>query len=182
MSERMAAEIWIGGSIAPTLTAELCATIAQQAVSLEWGGEFFCPDSAGELLASLNLNREGTRVLWLCNDSTRWGEFDTLEPFLQRHEIPFSRLTAGRYEYDSERVEYRPNRGRVGYVTNGVGESVIQAAKISEIESELTAALRSAKPRSVKPLLAALQNARRKLRQVLPPAVDPLPPFQIAVR
>ena len=57
MSERMAAEIWIGGSIAPTLAAELCVGIAQQSVSLEWGGEAFCPNSAEELLASPALHR-----------------------------------------------------------------------------------------------------------------------------
>jgi hypothetical protein len=181
MSERMAAEIWIGGSITPNLTADLCAAIAQQVVSVEWGDEFFRPDSGDDLLAAVRPNRESTRVLWLCDDSTRWGEFDTLEPFLQRHEIPFTRLTAGRYEYDSERVEFRPDRGLVQYVTNGVGEPVIPIAKISEVESQLAGVLRSANPRSAKQLLAAIQNARRKLRQVLPPAVDPLPPFEIAV-
>jgi len=126
-------------------------------------------------------NRDGVRVLWLCDDQASWGRFDTLEPFLQQHKIPFTRLTAGRYEYDSERVEFRSDRGRVGYVTNAVGEPFISAAKISEVESELSRILTSTGKRSFKQLLATVQSVRGKLQQVLPPTVDPLPPFQIVV-
>ena len=46
MSERMPAEVWIGGSIAPSLASDLCAAIAQQVVSVEWGDEFIRPDSS----------------------------------------------------------------------------------------------------------------------------------------
>jgi len=177
----MPAEIWIGGNIAPSLAGDLCAAIAQQVVSVEWGGEFIHPDSAEDLLATVRPNRDNVPVLWLCDDQARWGEFDTLEPFLQRHEIPFTRLTAGRYEYDSERVEFRPDGGRVEYVTNAVGEPVICVAKVAEVESALTRVLNAIKPQSAKRLLAAVQSARGKLREALPLAVAPLPPFGVSV-
>jgi len=180
MSERLAAELWIGGNLAPHLVDELCAAIAQQEVSLEWGDAFFRPESAEALLAAVRPNRDSVRILWLCDDQARWGEFDSLEPFLQRHEIPFTRLTAGRNEYDSERVEFRPDHGRVGYVANAAGAPVIAAAKVAEAESALTDVITSARPRSIKRLLAAVQSARGKLRQALPPIVAPLPAFGIA--
>jgi hypothetical protein len=179
MAERMAAEIWIGGKIPEIAVSDLCAAIVQQGVCLEWGDEFFHPDSGDDLLSAVRLNREGVEVLCLCYEQARWGEFETLEPFLQRYEIPFTWLTAGNYEYDCERVEFRPDSGRVGYVTNGEGEPVISGAKVREVERLLTRALTSSGPRSCKRLETTLQRARSKLRQALPPSVSPLPAFDV---
>lgn len=179
MSERMAAEIWIGGTIPEIAVSNLCAAIAQQGVCLEWGDEFFHPDSGEDLLSAVRMDREGVEVLCLCYEYARWGEFETLEPFLQRYEIPFTRLTMGVCEYDSERIEFRPDSGRVEYVTNGSGEPVIATTKVREVELLLTRALTSREPRSFKRLETALRSARRKLRLVLPPAVSPLPAFEI---
>ena len=51
MSDRMSAEIWIGGKVAASLVPALCRAITHERVSLEWGDASFCPTSAEELEA-----------------------------------------------------------------------------------------------------------------------------------
>ena len=96
MADRMAGEIWIGGTISPALAEELCAVVRDTGASLEWGGGVFAPDSVAELLEA---NDDGH--LHLYDDDRAWGEFADLEEFLREHKIPYDRQTASRYEYDA---------------------------------------------------------------------------------
>ena len=121
MSERMPAEIWIGGKIVDSAVPDLCAAIARERVLAEWGDGPFHPAIAEDLIEAVRPNGEQVPLLWLCDDQALWGEFASLERFLQEHQISFTRLSAGRYEYDPEMVTYRPGTGRVELVTNSSG-------------------------------------------------------------
>ena len=52
MSERIAAEIEIGGKVRRKIAEELCGVIAAQCVSLDWGEAQFRPATVDELLAA----------------------------------------------------------------------------------------------------------------------------------
>src|SRR5688572_25011286 len=107
MSTRMAAEIWIGGQVPRKLIGKLRTQIAVTGVALEWGDAHFEPESTADLLAALR-DTEGVRLLWLCHEDARYGQFPELEEFLEKQGIPYDRATDDKYEYDSELVQYRP--------------------------------------------------------------------------
>jgi len=179
MSDRIPAEIWIGGKIAASLVPGLCAAITDEGVSLEWGDARVDPTGADDLTAAIKANHQGVRLLWFCDDQAGYGEFDTLELFLQEHEIPFTRQSAGRYEYDPERVEFRTRTGRADIITNRSGATVVLASSLIALEATLTKALQFARSGEAKRAMTAVRTAKRQLRQVLPPSVPPLPPFEI---
>ncbi len=90
MSERMAAQIWIGGKVPAQLVPELCGEIDAEGVALDWGGARFAPKTEAELLKA-RVDYDGAAVLYLCDEQASWGRFDSLEGLLQEHGIPFTR-------------------------------------------------------------------------------------------
>ena len=86
MSERMAAQIWIGGKVPTQLVDGLCGEIDAEGVALDWGAGRFAPKTAEELLQA-RVDCEGAAVLYLCDEQASWGRFDSLEGFLQEHGI-----------------------------------------------------------------------------------------------
>ncbi len=50
MSERMAAEIWIGGPVPSVLVESLCEVITAAGLGMEWGEGGFHPKCAADLL------------------------------------------------------------------------------------------------------------------------------------
>ena len=50
MADRMASEIWIGGTISPAMAEGLYAVVRDTGASLEWGGGVFAPRNVEELL------------------------------------------------------------------------------------------------------------------------------------
>jgi hypothetical protein len=179
MSDRIPTEIWIGGKVAASLVPDLCAAIVDEGVCLEWGGPRVDPTGPDDLIAAIKANHQGVRLLWFCDEEASCGEFDVLESFLQTHDVPFTRRTDGRYEYDPVKVEFRPGRGQVDLAADRSGETVVPATPLIALEATLTKALQLIRSGESKRATAALQAARRKLCRVLPPSIPPLQPFEI---
>ena len=175
MSDYIAARIRIGGRIPATLLPEFCTVITQQHVSLDWGDAHFRPRSAEDLLEARR-EEDGICLLWLYDDQARWGRFDALEQFLQTHGIPFSRRSDGKYEYDPEIVEYRPEHGSFSMLTNTDGEPVVPVSKLATVQTALEKA--EGKPTRSE-MIDSIRVAQRLLRKLLPPALPPLEPFEI---
>ena len=53
MSDRIPAEIWIGGKVAASLVPDLCAAIVDEGVCLEWGGPRVDPTGPDDLIAAI---------------------------------------------------------------------------------------------------------------------------------
>ena len=178
MSDYMAAEIWIGGTISPSLVANLCAAITKQCASLEWGDAHFSPGTQPDLLEA-SQEKDGVSLLWLCDDQARWGEFDALERFLWENGITYTRRSDGKYEYDPEVVEFRPEQGMISLLTNNAGEPVVPVSELADIDAALTQVLELPDTASKQTISSAVQSAQRLLRERLPAVVPPLEPFEI---
>jgi hypothetical protein len=180
MSERMSAEIWIGGKIPASLVPKLCAAISAEGVSLDWGDAQFNPSSADDLHNALRKNATGVALLWLCDHASRWGEFSDLEMLLQQHEIPYTRRCEGNDAYDPETVEYRPGHKAIAYPANTSGEPVVEVSKLLPVSKALAVAVESTNGKSAADRWALVKKAYETLRAELPPDLPPLRPFQIA--
>lgn len=179
MSERLAAEVWIGGNIPESLVPDLCAAITDEGVALEWGEGSFAPKTSEDLDTSLRENEKHEWLLWLCDDEASWGQFDDLERFLQEHRIPFTRRTAGNAAYDSEILEYRPNCGEITLAANVDGQLTVVAAELEPVEHLLDAAIKLAELDTGANFLSLMQTALKLLREQLPRPLPPLEPFSI---
>lgn len=178
MSERMAAEISIGGKIPAQLVDELCGAIDAAGVALEWGDGFFSPKTSQDLLKA-RTERDGALVLWLCDEQASWGRFDGLEGFLREHGIPFTRRNDGGAVYDGALVEYRPDSDTICLPTNSDGEPVIAVSLLAPADGLLAGALEQLENGSTDKAASMLRDAQRRLREQLPPAFTPLEPFEI---
>jgi hypothetical protein len=179
MSERMVAEIWIGGKIAASLVPDLCEAIADEGVSTEWGGGGFEPATAHDLLKAVKPNRDKVPLLWLCNGEATWGEFSSLEAFLQDRQIAFTRVSEGKYEYDPEMLVYRPSTGRIEIATDSSGEPMVPISPFVAVEAELSKVVDAVPVASLRTILRAIRSARNTLRCALPPTFSPLEAFEI---
>jgi hypothetical protein len=179
MSERMAAEIWIGGKVPMSLVPTLCAAIGDQGVSQEWGDAPFCPSKAEDFRQALRENDRGVRLLWLCDDEAGAGVFEDLEAFLKEHKIAYTRQSTGRYEFDPETVDFRPGHPLVPQATDAAGQPVVLASELAPVADLLAAAI--ALPESVSPVdrWSLVRTARRLLQEQLPPTLPPLEAFEI---
>lgn len=178
MSDYMAAEIWIGGRISPSLVANLCAAITKQCVSLEWGDAHFSPGTQQDLLEARQ-KKEDVSLLWLCDDQARWCEFDALERFLRENGIAYTRRSDGKYEYDPEVAEFRPEQGTISLLTNNVGEPIVPVSALTAIDAAVTQVLELPHTASKQTIVSATQSAQRLLRERLPAVVPPLERFEI---
>lgn len=180
MADHMPGQIRIGGKIPQSLAPELCREIGNAYVSLEWGDPAFCPNSAADLMAARR-EVDGVLLLELCDDQARFGEFEELEAFLQEHGIAYTRQSDPKYEHDGELLEYRPGSEPDLFTTNAVGQPVVPASALSEVEAALTETLEQlAKgPGCEGAAIEPAQRARQLLREQLPPPVPPLEPFEI---
>jgi hypothetical protein len=174
MADRLAAEIWIGGSIPQSLADALCATISNQGVALDWGGGPFTPAHATELMSARDAEH-----LHLYDDQASWGQFADLENFLRKHSIPFDRQSEGKYGYDPELVNYRPDQGAKVCITTASGDPVVQTAELQPVVRSLDALgkqLRQGKITGVN-VLRRIERLGKLLRSKLPPVAPPLAPF-----
>jgi hypothetical protein len=178
MSDRMVAEIWIGGRIAKRLVPQLCDAISSQGVSLDWDEGQFAPGGAAEIVEACQ-DEGGVRLLHLCNVEACWGEFGELEDFLIRRKISFRRRTEAKYEHDAAVIEFRPAIGLVRYPTDNSGKPFVPLADLVRVASWLDTAVESAGGESAKQVLRRLQNVRRRVKKNLPIVVPPLEPFEI---
>ena len=178
MSERMAAEIWIGGKVSAHVVPGLCREIDAEGVSLDWGGARFSAKTAEELLQA-RVDHDGAAVLYLCDEQASWGRFDGLEAFLQEHGIPFTRRADGGAAYNGEIVEHRPGRDVVCIPIDADGEPVVDASVLRPVDELLTGALEELENGSTDKAESMLRDAQHQLRAQLPPVVTPLEPFEI---
>lgn len=169
MSDYIPAEIRIGGKIAKRIVPDLCAVIGTQHIATEWGNAPFKPTTEHELLEA---RTDG--VLQLYDDEASWGEFDDLEEFLRENDIPYSRQTVAKYEYDAEIVEFRPGNDPVVLTTLASGEHVVPVAALANVMEAMEQAAQTLER-------AAIEKARQALRETLPPEISPLEPFSISI-
>jgi hypothetical protein len=181
MSDRIPAEIWIGGKIAASLVPALCTAITDEGVSVEWGDARVKPTGADDLTDALKENAEGQRLLWFCDDEASCGEFDILESFLREHDIAFTRHSAGRYEYDPETVHFRPGHGLTRCPTNSAAQPVVEVEEITPVENLLAAAIELRQHGSAVDCWSLVLTARQVLRDRLSADVSPLEPCEIEV-
>ncbi len=178
MSEYMAAEIWIGGKAPAALVPELCRKIGAERVGLECGDNSFAPAGADELLAACEIV-DGVRLLHLFDDQARWGEFRDLEMFLQAHGVAYRRITDGKWDYDPELIEFRPESGVVVCATNHSGQPTVDVASLRILETRLIRAAEKLHGGAADSAERVLRRAIGFLRRQLPPVVPPLAPFEI---
>ena len=181
MSEHSAAEIWIGGQVSVPIADKLCEVVCTADVSLEWGDRLFAPASLDELLSACK-EREGVKLLWLCHDSARWGQFDELESFLIGREIAFDRISEAGSEYNAERVSFRPGYKPVRVPVHHSGEVIVSASVLDTVSDRLDLALRQFTRSKIEPGVTALRRLRRFVRQYTPTTLPALEPFEIMVR
>jgi hypothetical protein len=178
MSDYIAAEITIGGNVKRSLVRSLCRAISSQRVALDWGETLFQPESAQDLLAALT-DVNGVKLLKLCDDQARWGQFEELEWFLEKHQIAFRRHSDGRYEYDSDLVEYRPGLGRVYSLASKSGEPLVSLGLARQGIAALSEVQKLLRRKQSAEAVRIIRSGLRSLRSQLPHEVPPLKPFTI---
>lgn len=104
MSDRMAAEIMIGGKLRRKNLKKFLSVLSECGGGLDWGEPIFKPASDADLLDNL----EEDRRLVLFDDEIAWGEFAYLEKHCRKIGLSYRRLSAGKYEHDPELVWWRP--------------------------------------------------------------------------
>jgi hypothetical protein len=176
MSEPIAAEIWIGGRVSKRLAVQLCDAVRAEGVSLEWGGGRFAPKAPAELLDALDL-RDNVQVLHACDDQANYGEFPSLEAFLQQRGLPYTRLSEPKYEFDGELVDFRPGHKASRVRTDAAGNPIVGIGDVLKASSLLDKT-RKVLETGKKPG-RAFDDARRILRRALPRKLPPLAPFEI---
>lgn len=131
MSDRLCAEIRIGGNIPSSLVGELCRVIRDEGVGLEWGENGFSPENANDLTKAL----DDGGMLCLKDAEASWGEFAELERFCVKHGIAFERETEGKYEFDPETSSFRPGMSEaLVEVTNEAKERVVTEDDVRKLE------------------------------------------------
>jgi len=179
MSERMSAEIWIGGKVPSSRVPKLCAAISAEGVSLDWDDAQFSPASARDLQDALKANAQGVALLWLCDHASRWGEFSDLEMFLQKHNIPYTRRSDGNEAYDPETIEFRPGSRATAYPANLSGEPVVKVSELLPVRESLAAALELARDKPGQADWSLVEAAYRTMCEQLSCPLPPLEPFSI---
>ena len=175
MADRIAAEIWIGGKLPRRLLEEFPVSD----LCLDWDYNRLKSTLEEDILAA----RDETGLLHFADGEAAWGEFEELEGWLRKHNLPFSRHSEGKYEYSPEIVEFRPDlkgkRNRdVSSLTTPEGHPVVLAAEIEKVANRM-AKLAAHRKRSAMQRLQAWEKLLAKLVRILPPKLPPLPPFQI---
>ena len=179
MSDRMTADIRIGGPVPRELVEELCGEIQAAGVRLDYDGPFCEPRTAEDLIAACG--EDG--LLFLADHEVAYGEFAQLEDSLKQHGISFTRRSEGKYEYDPIVYEFRPGRNPVEILTNNDFEPVIHARPVAEAEALLTEAVELLDDgdiiRKINRAQQRVAEAITKLQAALPPKLPPLEPLSI---
>ena len=159
MSDRMPAEMEIGGNLPRSLVDDLLGAIANQGATINWDA---CPTSHGELVAAA-ADRGGH--LFLCKDEASYGAMEELEDFCREHGLPFNRSSDAKYEYDGETIMFRPGLEDRLFNSTQDGHLLVSAEALEQ-------ALAAAGDGNA-------TAAAEELREVMGRNVPPLPPFRI---
>jgi hypothetical protein len=135
MSDRMSAEIWIGGAVPKRLVPELCQAIQESGASNDWSESNFAPETAEDLLGTV----DGDGHLELMDHEARYGELPELEAFCREHGIAFDRQSDAKYEYSAELVRFRPEDGGQTFVTttDQEGTLLVEVTAVLEVRDAL---------------------------------------------
>jgi len=175
MSDRMAAEIWISGKIPADCVADLCAALDAERLAVDYGECPFRPQSGEDLLSACRVNDAGVRLLWLCDDQARGGQFDDLEQFLLTHGISYTRRTESGCGCDGELVEFRSGMvSPVRVITNVDGLPVVVTTDVRRALGLLVAADDLRRRNSTVDGWALVDTALTLLARCLPPVLPPL--------
>jgi hypothetical protein len=175
MSDRFPGEIMIGGKLPAKLLEAFLGVVSSSGAKVGgYEGAPFDATSADGLLEVLDENRH----LFLVDDEARYGQFEKLEAFCVQHGIPFDRHSSARYEFDAEKVMFRPGMKRPLEVpSNDDGDVLLNVETIRPVAKEV-ARLATAKMTADR-LLAAVAKVSKRLNSLLPPDIKPLPPLEI---
>ena len=178
MADCMPACIALGGKVPGRVVNQLCTAIQAEGLSLDWGDSPFAPASDVDLL-NARQEQNGALVLWLCDDQARWGRFGDLEAFLVKQQIEFDLQADGKYEFDPERVVYRPDLGPLELATDSTGRIVICADPVQAAAEAFSTVLERARSGQLKSFLEQAEAALADLRLALPPPYPQLTTFEI---
>jgi hypothetical protein len=175
MADRIAAEIWIGGTLPRSLLGEFPVSD----LCLDWDDNR--PQSSAEADILAARNEDG--LLHFADVEAAWGEFQELEGWLREHDLPFRRQSEGKYEYDACIVDFRPDlKGRQNQdrytLTTQDGKPVVRIEEIEKIVEGMAKLVDDRKRLATK-RLQAWEQLYGKLLRAVPPELPPLPPFTI---
>jgi len=103
MSDRLAAQIWIGGKITKTDFVKLFLVARDSGVGFEWG-ENPIGSNPQEFMDSIDF----TEPLYLCDIDACYGEFPDLTSFCQKHKLTYKVQNEAKYEYNAEVEWWKP--------------------------------------------------------------------------
>ena len=170
MSDRMAAEIWIGGKFRRSLLDEFPI----QDLRVDWDYTPFDSSTEDGILKA----RDENGLLHFCENEAAWGEFADLEDCLREHNIPFVRQSSGKYEYLPERVYFRPDLEPGvddACFTTDEGKPLVLKEALAPILASMQRLAKSKKPAGAK--LKSWERLTARLAEAIPPDLPPLPPF-----
>lgn len=185
MSERISAEITIGGTLSTVLLGGLVQAINSQECRDDWGGgivsladpEEHGGEAASQLLALRSSNHHG--CLWFCDEEAVNGEFEELEGFCEENDISFCRKSGGSLDYSPEVKEFRSGmEGADVYNTDNEGNPSIKGGAVQSLVAKAEAFLNGES--SPEQSLADLKAAAESVRILLPVDVADLNSFDIA--
>lgn len=162
MGDYYSGSISIGGQIRREWVEEFLETLTKEDVTLEWGGDQFCPTSMDELLAGRNADGH----LHFQNSELRNGCYEALEKGLITHHLSFIRWSSSYGEYTAEVVHCRNGQILHTYCTDDQKNILIHEHRVERA----CIALEHGRP----------DLAYRLLRSALPTHLPALPPFTIA--
>jgi hypothetical protein len=170
MSDRMAAEIWVGGKLPRSLVGEFPISDLRLDFDLT---PFDSTTEEGILSA-----RDEDGLLHFADCEAAWGEFAELEGWLHKHKMPFRRHSAGKYDYLPEVVEFMPDLGKeVQTIATDTGEPLVYSSELMPILEKMADLRRSDRPLNAQ--LRAWKRLSGKLAKLVPPMLPPLPAFEI---
>lgn len=176
MPEEISAHITIGGRFPRVLVPELCQLICEEGVGLDWCGKAFEPVGEQDLLAAVDAY---SRNLRLFADCAAWGEFQSLEQFLEEHQIPFDRHHESKYEIACTTQFYRPDQGRLEFLTDEGEQIVCRAKPLRPVTAMLAQAHADAKRGRSQEAAFLIDECLQKLQEHLPPEIALLPALEI---
>jgi hypothetical protein len=178
MSEHIAAEIRIGGRVPASLVPALCQSIAHEAVALDWGDGRFSPTTKDELLEARG-DCDGVLLLRLYDSEAPRGQFEQLEHFLQEHGIPYDRLSDPKYEYMAQLAMFRSGTDPLELPTDPQHRPTVLANELEPVANSLSLLIRYLEEGDVQKAVETVTQTQELLQKSLPPAVPPLPAFDI---
>ncbi|MFI5342434.1 MAG: hypothetical protein ACHQ7N_21695 [Candidatus Methylomirabilales bacterium] len=163
MSDYMAGEISIGGTLKRRHVRKLCEAISDQGVQTKSTGATYRPARASDLLSARN--NQGHLVLE--HAELPYGIFSPLETVLQRLGLAYERTSNARYEHDGLYLFYRPGMTapEVRYATQD-GKLLVSGA---DVKFALALVRKG-----------AVARAEKLLAKVTCEDLGPLPPVTIA--